>query len=238
MDAGLAPVHHGESVDGSHFKLAHARDAVGRAERGETMQVDAGVDPRALLGDLLTEGVLSRALVLLDREGPEGRIVVLPRRAGGALTLAELLEEDHRRLDELAERACEHLTVDPPLAVECALDFARGLRRHMAAEEAILFPPYEAHFGLSRTSTTAVVEREHKAALHYVDRLVHAAQGVARASEAARDAAVAGALRVHKALVTLLQAHAEKEERAMFPQLDERLGQRARDEAIRRLVLF
>lgn len=225
-------------MDPARAALNRVRDAVARAELGETTLLDLGLEPRPLVGSLLDEGVLTRALVLIDQTGAFGRVVVFPRRADGAPTLSELLQEDHRRLDDLADQACRYLHVDPLRAVAKAHEFALGMRRHVASEEAVLFPPYEAEFGLSRTSTTAVVEREHRAIHLYLERLVHAAELVAVCAEAERGEAVAEVLRVHKSITTLVEAHSEKEEHTMFPQLDERLHEAVRSETLKRLVLF
>jgi len=211
---------------------------MGRAELGETTVVEPDTDPRPLVAELIDDGGLYRALVLIHQEGRFGRIVVFPRRGTGPPTIAELQREDHRRLDDLADQACRLLAMDPLRAVAKAHELSIGLRRHGAAEEAILFPPYEAEFGLTRTSATAVVEREHRGIHHYLDRIVAAAEAVAGAKPQDHGIAIAEVLRLMKALGTLLEVHMEKEEHAMFPQLDQHLDEAARNEILRRLVLF
>ncbi len=210
--------------------------AVARAQRGETVALELDGPPRPVLRDLLDEGALLRAIVLLEREGNHGRIVVRPRRAHGLPTLAELLEEDHRRLDDLSDQMCRNLHVDPMRAVVLAHLFASGMRRHVTAEENVLFPPYEAHFGLSRDSVTAAMEREHRAMLHYVERLLVVAERMLHTEE--REAAIGELVRVVRGLDAVVAEHSDREERFMFPLLDRKLAEGQRAELLRRLVLF
>jgi hemerythrin-like domain-containing protein len=216
--------------------LSRARSAVARARLGETTVLEVGGPPRPLLRDLLDEGVLSKALVLLERDGDHGRIAVLPRRGRGLPTIAELLEEDHRRLDDLSDQMCRNLHIDPMRAIVLAHLFSAGMSRHVTAEETVLFPPYEAHFGLSRASTTTMMEREHRAILHYVERLLVAAEHMLQAHD--RERAAGDLLRVLRGLNAVIAEHSDKEERTMFPLLDRTLTESQRADILRRLVLF
>jgi hemerythrin-like domain-containing protein len=216
--------------------LSRARSAVARAQLGERSVIEVGGPPRPLLRDLLDEGVLKRALVLLERDGDHGRIVVLPRRGRGLPSLAELLEEDHRRLDDLSDQMVRNLHIDPMRAIVLAHLFSAGMRRHVTAEEAVLFPPYEAHFGASRDTTTTMMEREHRAMLHYLERLLVAAQRMLQAHE--REQATSDVLRVLRGLNAVVAEHSDKEERTMFPMLDRNLSEPQRTELLRRIVLF
>ena len=216
--------------------LSRARAAVARAQLGEVTVLELAGPPRPLLRDLLDEGVLTKALVLLERDGDHGRIAVMPRRGHGRPTIAELLEEDHRRLDDLSEQMCRNLHVDPMRAIVLAHLFSAGMSRHVTAEETVLFPPYEAHFGLSRVSATAMMEREHRAILHYVERLLVAAERMLQAHD--RERAVGELLRVLQGLNAVVAEHSDKEERIMFPLLDRTLTESQRGNILRRLVLF
>lgn len=215
--------------------LAQARAAVTRAQMGEAHVLEVQVPPRPILRHLLDDGALGRAIVLLERDGEHGRIAVLPRAARGAPTIAELMEEDHRRLDDIADRMRKNAHIDLMRAVVLANLFAVGITRHVRAEEAILFPAYEAHLGRGRSST-ALMEREHRAILHYVERLLRAAVRILDARS--RDEATEDLLRAHWGLVGVLADHNDKEERALFPLLDRMLPEPERLEVLRRLVLF
>jgi hemerythrin-like domain-containing protein len=218
--------------------LAQARAAVTRAQMGEAHVLEVQVPPRPILRHLLDDGALGRAIVLLERDGEHGRIAVLPRVARGAPTIAELLEEDHRRLDDIADRMRKNAYIDPMRAVVLANLFAVGITRHVRAEEAILFPiydAYEAQLGRGRSST-GLMEREHRAILHYVERLLRAAVRILDVRS--RDEATEDLLRAHCGLVGVLEDHNDKEERALFPVLDRMLFEPERLEVLRRLVLF
>jgi regulator of cell morphogenesis and NO signaling len=215
--------------------LALVRTAIARAEMGEAHALEVDVPPRPLLHQLWHDGVLARAVVLLERDGLHGRLVVLPRRAEGVPTIAELLESDHVRLDDLADRMCRTVQVEPLRAVVLAHLFAAGLKRHVRAEETILFPLFSAHLG-GETHQVALMEREHIAIMHYVDRLLLAAGRVV--DPLRRDEASEGLLRAHHGLAAVLSDHNDKEERTLFPLLDRTLPEEQRWEVLRRLLLF
>jgi hemerythrin-like domain-containing protein len=215
--------------------VARARAAVARAALGESFALVLDVPPRGVMRQLLDEGVLDRALVLLERDGDHGQVAILPRRASGTPSIAEVLEEDHRRLDDIAERMCQLAHMDPVQAVVLANLFASGMTRHVQAEEAILFPAYEARLG-KRASTTALMEREHRAILHYVERLLRAAERVLDAK--IRTEAVDDLLRAQRGLAAVLADHNDREERTLFPLLDHVLPEGERRRILHRLVLF
>jgi iron-sulfur cluster repair protein YtfE (RIC family) len=189
-----------------------------------------------VLRALLDEGVLRRALLLLERDGDHGCIAILPRRGRGLPSLAELLEEDHARLDAIADEMLRNLHLDPVRAVVLAHHFSEGMRRHVTSEEAVLFPPYRAHFGASGDATSATMEREHRAMVHYLDRLRAVAERMLLVHE--RDQAAGEVQRVLRGLGAVIAEHSDKEERIMFPLLDRTLGEEQRAELLRKLVLY
>ena len=216
--------------------LSRARDAVARARAGEGSSLEVGGPPRPLLRQLLDEGVLRRALVLLERDGDHGSIVILPRRGRGLPSLAELLEEDHARLDAIADEMLRNLQVDPVRAVVQAHHFCEGMHRHVTSEEAVVFPHYRAHFGASGDATSATMEREHRAMLHYTGRLRAAAEKMLVVHE--REQAASEVKRVLRGLGAVVAEHSDKEERMMFPLLDRTLSEGQREDLLRKLVLF
>lgn len=215
--------------------LALVRAAIARAEAGEAHALEVDVPPRPVLDQLWEDGALARAVVLLERDGLHGRIVVLPRRTGGVPTIAELLESDHIRLDDLADRMRKTVQIEPLRAAVLAHLFAAGLRRHVRAEEAILFPEFMAQLG-GDTQQIALMEREHIAILHYVDRLLLAAERIVSPSQ--RAEAGEDLLRASHGLAGVLSDHNDKEERTLFPTLDHTLPEEKRWSVLRQLLLF
>lgn len=215
--------------------LALARAAIGRAQSGEAHALEVDVDPRPVLARLLDEGALARAIVLLERDGEHGRIVVLPRRARGAPTIAELLEADHCRLDDIAGRMAQSAPGDPMRAVVLAHLFSVGIRRHVGAEERLLFPIYRSHLSTA-ADRIALMQLEHRAILRYVERTLRAAEHVLGAS--GRDEGIEELLQAYRGLTGVLADHNDREERTLFPLLDRVLREEERQDVLRRLVLF
>ena len=213
--------------------LARARAAVAEAQKGQARVLEMHVPPRPILQHLLDDGALGCAILLLERDGEHGRIAISPRAARGTPTIAELLEEDHRRLDDIADRMCRSAHIDPMRAVVLANLFGVGIARHIRAEETLLFPAYEARLG---GGATAFMEREHRAILHYVERLLGAAARLLDAR--VRDGATEDLVRAYRGLAGILADHNDKEERALFPLLDRTLRVPERLTVLRRLVLF
>jgi hemerythrin-like domain-containing protein len=215
--------------------MERARAAVSRAARGEAQVLELRVPPRPLLRRLLDENVLPRALLLLERDGLHGRVAIVPRRASGEVTIAELLEEDHRRLDEIADCMCRNVHIDRLRSVVLAHLFAAGMRRHLMAEEEILFPLYGGRLGPAG-GPMPQLEREHRAMLHYVERVLCSAERVL--DTRGRDEAIEDLLRAQRGLAAIVAEHGDREERCLFPMLDRTLDKAHRDEVLRRLVLF
>src|SRR5262249_33614689 len=99
-------------------------------------------------------------------EGPGSFRVEIARRATrtGPRAVTEALAWDHDRLEELERKAFEERAAGRfPEAARIYETFARGLRRHIGFEEAILFPAFEERAGLSPDAgPTAVMRAEHR----------------------------------------------------------------------------
>ena len=216
--------------------LARARMAVAKAEVGWGQGVELQAPARPVLAELLEEGALDRALLLLERDGESARILVAPRRHPGDVTVADLLEEDHRRLDALGAEMCQLAESAPARAFVAARMLDSGLRRHFRIEEDVLFPMYDERSGLEKTGPTTIMRREHEAMGVYLARVTDAAERLLGA-EGRRDAAAA--LRsAHRGLADVLSEHNAKEERAVFPFLDKTSRARDREAMLRLIVLF
>ena len=68
--------------------LERAREAVACAELGETRRLELHVPARPVLEELIDEGAMDRAVLLVERDGGRGCIVAMPRAHGGQLTIA------------------------------------------------------------------------------------------------------------------------------------------------------
>jgi hemerythrin-like domain-containing protein len=213
--------------------LTKARIAVASAELGRAQAVELDAPARPVLSELIDEGALDRAVLLLERDGRKGRLAILPRRAKGPPTISEILEEDHRRLDGLAEQMAQLAPSEPVRAVATAHLFADGLRRHFRIEEEVLFPIYCAR--ASARAATDNMRREHVAVSLYLDRLLANAERVVAPNA---DASTLDSLRqAHVGLSAVLADHNDREERSLFPLLEEP-NTDARDDLVRKVLLF
>jgi hemerythrin-like domain-containing protein len=214
--------------------LALARWAVAQAERGEAVAVEIEAPARPILGQLIDEGALKRALLLLERDGHRARIAARPRRAGGATTITELFEEDHRRLDELAADMRRTARVDAMHAIVIANLFTWGLRRHMNIEETIILPMHEARTRYAAMANFA--HDQHRAILSYIERLEREADALRL--QADRGLATGRLLDAEAGLAAILAQHNQTEEQELFPLLDHTMRPATRASLLRQIVTF
>jgi iron-sulfur cluster repair protein YtfE (RIC family) len=132
----------------------------------------------------------------------------------GALT--EDLARHHRRCDQLLERACAACAARDLGAAVAALDCYRAaLERHFAQEEEVVYPAYESRSGRAQGPTRALrFEHDHIRLLLQKARVALYERDGADGESGVRRLAVA----VHQ--------HQNREERLMFPLLDELLAGR------------
>lgn len=214
--------------------FAAAQLAVARAEQGEAVAVELEAPARPVLERLIDGGALRRALLLIERDGQHARIAARPRRAGGATTITELFEEDHRRIDELAAELRKVAPKDAMRAIVLANLLTFGLRRHVRIEEALVLPLHAARTRYAATSE--FMREEHKAILAYVDRLEREADALRLASR--RDATVSRLLDAEAGLAAILADHNVKEEKHLFPLLDHTTPRAAREPLLRQIVIY
>jgi iron-sulfur cluster repair protein YtfE (RIC family) len=124
-------------------------------------------------------------------------------------SLTECLEMDHRRLDELLAE-CKELAALGAFAdaIERFEVFARGLWRHIDAEERVLFPALEAHTPQAMPPIKVLLAEHGRLR----EELVALEQALG-----ARDPSWRAAF--HE-LVETLRAHNGKEERVLYPMAD------------------
>ena len=127
--------------------------------------------------------------------------------------ISEFLTADHRRCDGLFEAAMQAAESGDWDNCRRQFDaFRVALRDHMAAEEQVLFPAFEAATGMS-AGPTRVMRYEHQQMLGLLDQL----QAALAARDAQRFADSA------KSFTGLMAAHGAKEENILYPLCDEAL---------------
>ncbi len=224
-----------EMLDQDPIALAErperALAAFDRLAPGETLMViasDAGGD---LLRSLQAErrGLFEWSLL---RPGPPSWTIAIARREaplGAAREINEALSWDHDRLDAL-EAAAFRKRAEGELqsAAETYALFAAGLRRHIAFEEQILFPAFEATSGMpSGVGPTAVMRAEHRE----IEDLI----GKIEAGITEKDAPVD---QLRRSLHAVLGEHNFKEEQVLYPSTDQLLGPDRADHLVGQIQRF
>lgn len=128
--------------------------------------------------------------------------------------IGDFLAADHHRCDDLfagAEQAAAQS--DWPACVPATRAFRLALEHHLAMEERVLFPEFEARTGMAG-GPTAVMRGEHEQM-----------RGVcAQLEEAARRGSREEFLGHAESLLILMQQHNLKEESVLYPMTDRSLG--------------
>jgi regulator of cell morphogenesis and NO signaling len=125
------------------------------------------------------------------------------------------LASDHQRLDAIFDEVSQ-LVQEGHLqrAAERFQELEVGLSRHIRFEEDVLFPIFEERTGI-KNGPTAVMRREHVAIRKAVEVMAQALE---------RDDA-ARFREGEEALVQVLAPHNHKEERVVYPMLDEAVSE-------------
>lgn len=130
-------------------------------------------------------------------------------------TILEFLGNDHRTCDDLfasAEEAAGNKNWNS--ARELFARFEAAMAHHLAMEEDVLFPAFEARTGMSG-GPTQVMRMEH-------EQMRALIADMAAAAEAGNDSAYLGAA---ETLNMLMQQHNIKEENMLYPMSDRALGE-------------
>ncbi len=147
-------------------------------------------------------------------QGPDRwRVEVAKRRdANPERTVTEFLQADHKRLDTIFGRFKEATGTGMwEEAASAIAEFNLGLRRHIRAEEEILFPVFEEKTGMTEAGPTFVMKEEHKEIHNLLDRLV-------AGSEMKDQEVVSEAARLLEGTLT---DHNMKEEHILYPESDQ-----------------
>ena len=128
------------------------------------------------------------------------------------MEIAEAFAHDHRRLEQALEGSVAHVRAGQwDAAAEAFSIFRRGIDRHMAVEEEVLFPAVEDG---AETPLTAILRKGHRDLRVFFGELGDAMED--------RDAQEYG--RIAASMRALLERHDEKEEVELYPAAQERLG--------------
>jgi regulator of cell morphogenesis and NO signaling len=125
-------------------------------------------------------------------------------------TIRRFFEQDHDRLDELFKTFQQLKRSDFTKAEQAFKEFMVGLQRHIVWEEDLLFPLWEKKTGMSDSGPTPAMRNEHRQIgeqLEAIHRKV-ANQNVGSDQE-------------EEGLLSLLSSHNRKEERALYPAIDQ-----------------
>jgi len=125
-------------------------------------------------------------------------------------SVTALLGIDHDRLDALLAESKRLLAEDPTRAAACFAAFRSGLERHIAAEEEVLFPAFEALTGVRGGGPTHVMRLEHAE----IRGLLAEVGSRLERGDGERPTSLLGDL------TALLLAHNGKEERILYPASD------------------
>ena len=125
-------------------------------------------------------------------------------------TIADYFAADHDRLDALFTNFQALKRTDPAAAKENFKGFLKGLTRHIVWEEDVLFPIFEKKTGMTDSGPTAVMRLEHRQIKGHLDAI----HDKVRVGDPNSDAAEA-------ALLEVLKGHNMKEERILYPAIDQ-----------------
>ena len=124
-------------------------------------------------------------------------------------TITALYAEDHDRLDELFKTFQTSKRSDFAKAKEAYKEFKIGLQRHIVWEEELLFPMWEEKTGMVEDGPTPVMRFEHE----QIKQLLDAIHRKVESQDLTSD-------QEEQALLNLLGSHNRKEERALYPAID------------------
>ena len=123
--------------------------------------------------------------------------------------ISTFFEEDHDRLDGLFKLFQSLKRSEFGRAKEAFKEFKFGLQRHIVWEEDLLFPLWEEKTGMSEGGPTSVMRREHRQIGECLEA-IH--QKVADQNPESDQE--------EQALLVLLGSHNMKEERVLYPAID------------------
>ncbi|MDT3777692.1 hemerythrin domain-containing protein [Nitrospira sp. MA-1] len=125
-------------------------------------------------------------------------------------TIAKFMGHDHDRLDEIFNEFHRIKKQDAQKALALFQELFNGLHRHITWEEEILFPVFEAQADMVREhGPTEVMRNEHRQIKYFLEQIqTKVAEGDLRTEEG------------EEGLLQVLTAHNVKEEKILYPWID------------------
>jgi len=139
-------------------------------------------------------------------------------------TVSEFFEQDHDRLDELFKTFQKLKRSDFGKAKEAFKEFKFGLQRHIVWEEDLLFPLWEEKTGMSEGGPTFVMRSEHR----QIGQQLEAIHDKVAEQNPDSD-------QEEQALSNLLGSHNMKEERVLYPSIDQVTSEEEREAVFRNM---
>ena len=124
-------------------------------------------------------------------------------------TITAFYEEDHDRLDALFKTFQTTKRSDFAKARAAFKEFKVGLQRHIVWEEDLLFPLWEEKTGMSEGGPTFVMRQEHR----QIGQLLESIHDKVAAQNPDSD-------QEEQLLMSMLGSHNMKEERVLYPSID------------------
>ena len=125
-------------------------------------------------------------------------------------TITAFFEQDHDRLDELFKTFQQLKRSDFSKAKDAFKGFKFGLQRHIVWEEDLLFSLWEKKTGMSESGPTPAMRNEHR----QIGKQLEAIHQKVTDQNPDSD-------QEEQALLDLLGSHNRKEERALYPAIDQ-----------------
>lgn len=139
-------------------------------------------------------------------------------------TISTFYELDHDRLDELFKTFQKFKRSDFAKAKEAFKEFRFGLQRHIVWEEDLLFSLWEEKTGMSDSGPTFVMRAEHRQIGQQLEALHD------KVAEQNPDCD-----QEEQALLNLLGSHNMKEERVLYPAIDQVTNEEERETVFRNM---
>ena len=128
-------------------------------------------------------------------------------------------EQDHDRLDALFTTFQQQKRKDMAKAKEAFVEFKFGLQRHIVWEEDVLFPKWEENSGMAEGGPTQVMRTEHR----IIGECLEGIHQKVQANNPDSDLE-------EQRLVDVLKSHNMKEERILYPSIDQVITDQERAE--------
>jgi iron-sulfur cluster repair protein YtfE (RIC family) len=139
-------------------------------------------------------------------------------------TISAFFEQDHDRLDELFKTFQQLKRSDFAKAKEAFKEFKYDLQRHIVWEEDLLFPLWEEKTGMSEGGPTFVMRAEHR----LIGQQLEAIHGKVAEQNPDSD-------QEEQTLLDLLGSHNRKEERVLYPAIDQVTSAEEREAVFRNM---